>query len=232
MPQALLSGLGRVLTVRNMRSLTVTEFGGPEKLELIEHATPPPRPMQLRVRLAASSVNPIDLSTLAGRLTDAGLMAPAERAGLGWDVAGTVTAVGAGVTTFRTGDEVVGLRDLLFAGGAHADEVILHESAVAAAPTAVSLLEAATLPLNALTAARALDLAALDAGQTLLITGAAGGVGGFALELAALRGCRRSRSPARGTRGWCAISERPTSWREPTRSVWPYARWFPRESMR
>ena len=173
-----------------MRSLIVREFGGPDMLELVEEPTRSPGPTQLRVRVAASSVNPIDLSVLAGRLTAAGLMAPAERVGLGWDVAGTVTAVGRAVTGFRVGDAVVGLRDLLFAGGAHADEVILDQAAVAVAPAAGAGAGAATLPLNGLTAARALDLAGLAPGQTLLVTGAAGGVGGFVLELAALRGLR------------------------------------------
>lgn len=173
-----------------MRSVIVREFGGPEVLELIEHEADLPGPGQLSIRVAASSVNPIDLSTRAGRLTDAGLMAPAAEVGLGWDVAGTVAAVGLGVTRFAVGDQVVGLRDLLFAGGAHADEVLLHESAVAPAPASVSLTEAATLPLNTLTADRALALAGLRAGETLLVTGAAGGVGGFALELAVMRGLR------------------------------------------
>jgi NADPH:quinone reductase-like Zn-dependent oxidoreductase len=117
-------------------------------------------------------------------------MAPAAYIGLGWDVAGHVDAIGSGVGRFRVGDPVVGLRDLLFAGGAHAEQVLLDESAVAPAPKAVSLAEAATLPLNGLTADRALGLTGLHRGQTLLVTGAAGGVGGFALELAALRGIR------------------------------------------
>jgi NADPH:quinone reductase-like Zn-dependent oxidoreductase len=103
-------------------------------------------------------------------------------------VAGTVAATGAGVTRFAVGEPVIGLRDLLFAGGAHAEAVVLDESAVAPAPRSVSLAEAGTIPLNALTADRALGLAGLVRGQTLLLTGAAGGVGGFVLELAALRG--------------------------------------------
>ncbi|GIH05452.1 NADPH:quinone reductase [Rhizocola hellebori] len=110
--------------------------------------------------------------------------------GLGWDVAGHIDATGAGVTRFQTSDAVIGLRDLLFAPGAHAEYVVLDESAVAPAPASVPLTDAGTLPLNALTADRALDLAGLEPGATLLVTGASGGVGGFALQLAALRGLR------------------------------------------
>lgn len=173
-----------------MRSVIIRAFGGPEQLELIDHESPSPAFGQVHVRIAASSVNPIDLSTRAGRLFESGLMAAAEEVGLGWDVAGVVAATGHGVTRFAVGDQVIGLRDLLFAGGAHAEEVLLDESAVAHAPTGVSSREAATLPLNGLTAARSLDMAGVRHGDTLLVTGAAGGVGGFVLELAAMRGVR------------------------------------------
>lgn len=173
-----------------MRSLVVKSFGGPEVIEIVDSPLPDPGPHQVRIRVAASSVNPIDLSTRAGRLVDAGLMVAGPQVGLGWDVAGRVDAVGDRVRGVAPGDHVVGLRNLLFAPGAHADHVVLDESAVAPAPVSVPLDEAATLPLNALTADRALDLAGLAPGGTLLVTGAAGGVGGFVLELAALRGLR------------------------------------------
>ncbi|MGI8332596.1 NADP-dependent oxidoreductase [Actinomadura scrupuli] len=173
-----------------MRSIIVRRFGGPEVIDVADVPVPEPARGQLRIRVAASSVNPIDLSARAGRLTEAGLMAPAPRLGLGWDVAGRVDAVGPGVRRFAAGDAVVGLRDLLSAPGAHAEQVVLDEAAVAPAPTSVPLAQAATLPLNGLTADRALALAGLRRGQILLVTGAAGGVGGFVLELAAIRGLR------------------------------------------
>jgi NADPH:quinone reductase-like Zn-dependent oxidoreductase len=127
-----------------MRSIIIRKFGGPEALQLAEHESPVPGPGQVRIRVAASSVNPIDLSTRAGRLTAAGLMAPAAEVGTGWDVAGTVEETGPG-GRFAAGTAVIGLRDLLFAGGAHADEVVLDESAIASAPASVSLRAAATL---------------------------------------------------------------------------------------
>lgn len=173
-----------------MKSIIVRAAGGPDVLELADTPIPEPGAQQVRVKVVASSLNPIDLSARAGRLTAAGLMPPMSRYGLGWDVAGQVDALGPGTTRFHVGDPVIGLRDLLFAGGAHAEYVVLDESCLAPAPTSVPLTDAATLPLNALTADRALDLAGLERDQTLLVTGASGGVGGFVLELAKLRGIR------------------------------------------
>lgn len=173
-----------------MKSIIVRVAGGTDVLELIDTPSPEPGVRQVRVRVVAAALNPVDLSARAGRLTAAGLMPPMSRYGLGWDVAGHVDALGPGATRFHVGDPVIGLRDLLFAGGAHAEYVVLDESAVAPAPASVPLTDAATLPLNALTADRALDLAGVTAGQTLLVTGASGGVGGFVLELARLRGVR------------------------------------------
>jgi NADPH:quinone reductase len=139
----------------------------------------------------ASTVAKIDISTRNGAISHAGLLAPHGDIGLGWDVAGTVDAVGADVRRFAAGDDVIGLRDLLFAfPGAHADYVVLHEGAVAHAPSGTPYAQAATIPLCGLTADRALALAGLHPGQTLLVTGAAGGVGGFVLELARLRNLR------------------------------------------
>ena len=173
-----------------MKSIIVEAPGDPTVLDVADLPVPEPGPGQLRIRVAAAALNPIDLSARAGRLTAAGLMPPMSRYGRGWDVAGHVDAVGPGIERFRPGDAVIGLRDLLFAGGTHAEYVVLDESAVAAAPTSVPLTAAATLPLNGLTAARAVDLCRLRSGQTLLVTGASGGVGGFAVQLAARHGVR------------------------------------------
>jgi NADPH2:quinone reductase len=171
-----------------MQAIIVRTPGGPEVLELVDVPLPEPGPHQVRIRVAASAVNPIDLSARAGRLTAAGLMPPMDAFGLGWDVAGHVDAVGPGGGRFPVGTAVIGLRDLLFAGGAHAGYVVLDESAVAPAPSTLDLADAAALPLAALTADRALDLTGLEPGGTLLVTGASGGVGGFVLDLARRRG--------------------------------------------
>jgi NADPH:quinone reductase len=173
-----------------MRAVIVRRFGGPEVLEIADLPRPEPGVGQLRVRVAAAGVNRIDLSTRSGALSAAGLLPPAPVVGLGWEMAGRVDAVGPGVRRFTTGDQVIGLRDLLSAPGAQAEWVVLDEGAVAPAPRTVASEVAATLPLIGLTALRSLALTGLDAGRTLLVTGAAGGVGGLLLELAALRGIR------------------------------------------
>jgi NADPH:quinone reductase-like Zn-dependent oxidoreductase len=159
-------------------------------LEVADLPEPHAGPGQVRIRVAAAAVNRIDLSTRSGALTSAGLLPPADVTGLGWDVAGVIDQVGAGVRRRAAGDTVIGLRDVLSDGGAQAQWVILDETATAPAPRSVPLAAAATLPLIGLTADRSLALTGLRAGQTLLVTGAAGGVGGLVLQLAALRGIR------------------------------------------
>ncbi|MER7706645.1 NADP-dependent oxidoreductase [Kitasatospora sp. NPDC097605] len=174
-----------------MRAVVVRRFGGPEVLELVEVPVPEPGPGQVRVRVAAAGVNPVDAVTRAGVLAQAGLMAPRKTVGIGWDVAGTVERLGPGVSGFAVGDAVIGLRDRLDVPlGAYADALVLDAAALAPAPPGVPAVAAATLPLNGLTAVQALDLLDLPAGATLLVTGAAGAVGGFAVQLAARRGLR------------------------------------------
>jgi len=168
-----------------MRAIVVRRFGGPEVLETVEVPVPQPGPGQVRIRVAAAAVNPVDLATRAGILTEAGVIPPREVLGLGWDVAGVVEA-GSG---FRVGDAVIGLRDRIATPlGAYAEQIVLDSSAVALAPAGSSPVEAATLPLNALTAAQALDL--VDTDGTVLVTGAAGAVGGYAVALAHARKLR------------------------------------------
>ncbi|MFC3451469.1 NADP-dependent oxidoreductase [Amycolatopsis speibonae] len=174
-----------------MRAVVVRRFGGPEVLELAEMPVPAPGAGQVRVKVAAAGVNPVDAATRSGFLTEAGVIPPRAVLGIGWDVAGPIDAVGDGVTGFATGDAVIGLRDRPSAAlGTHAEFVVLDASAVTAAPQTASLSEAATLPLNGLTAAQALDLLDLPPGATVLVTGAAGAVGGYAVALAKARGFR------------------------------------------
>ncbi|MET9253123.1 zinc-binding dehydrogenase [Streptomyces sp. NPDC003717] len=114
-----------------------------------------------------------------------------KRLGLGWDVAGTVDATGV-ATAWGVGDEVVALdHGMVKPLGTHAEYVVVDAGAVAVAPRATAAAHAAhaaTLPLNGLTAAQALDLLDLAPGASLLVTGAAGAVGGYAVQLAAHRG--------------------------------------------
>jgi len=145
----------------------------------------------VRIRVEAATVNPVDLVTRSGVLVEAGLMAAREYTGIGWDVAGVVDRLGADVAAFAPGQRVIGLRDLLDVSlGAYAEYLVLDATAVAPAPPGAPATEAATLPLNGLTALQALDSLDLAAGDTVLVTGAAGAIGGFGVELAARRGLR------------------------------------------
>lgn len=172
-----------------MRAVVVRSFGGPEVLEIADVPLPVAGEGQVRIRVEAATVNPVDLATRSGGLTSAGLLPVRDVIGIGWDVAGTVEE--SGVAAFAPGDRVIGLSDRLDVPlGTQADQVVLDADAVAVAPAGVSFAEAATLPLGGLTAVQALDLLDLSEGQTLLVTGAAGAVGGFAVELAAVRGLR------------------------------------------
>ncbi|MEI5101982.1 zinc-binding dehydrogenase [Streptomyces sp. PmtG] len=172
-----------------MRAVVVRDVGGPEALEMVDVPVPVVGAGQVRVRVAAAAVNPVDAATRSGALSAAGLLPPREVIGIGWDVAGRVEEVGPGVAAFAPGDRVIGLRDRLdLSLGTYAEHVVLDAAAVTGAPAGLSAAAAATLPLNGLTALQALDLLGLEPGATLLVTGAAGAVGGFAVELAAGRG--------------------------------------------
>ncbi|GHC70097.1 NADP-dependent oxidoreductase [Streptomyces violaceochromogenes] len=170
-----------------MRAVVVNSFGGPEAVEVVETEVPRPGACQVRIKVAAASLNPVDAGVRAGVFGGAG-----ERIGLGWDVAGTVDAVGAvdAAGAWSVGDEVVALHyGAVKPLGTHAEYVVVDADAVAPAPATVDAVHAATLPLNALTAAQALDrLEPAPGRSSLLVTGAAGAVGGYAVRLAAQRG--------------------------------------------
>ncbi|MFF0008076.1 NADP-dependent oxidoreductase [Streptomyces tibetensis] len=166
-----------------MRAVVVNSFGGPEAVEVVEAGVPEPGARQVRIKVAAASLNPVDAGVRAGVFGGAG-----KRIGLGWDVAGTVDAVGV-ASAWSVGDEVVALDyGMVKPLGTHAEYVVVDTDAVALAPASVDTVHAATLPLNALTALQALDLLELTPGRSLLVTGAAGAVGGYAVQLAAHRG--------------------------------------------
>ncbi|WP_433463976.1 NADP-dependent oxidoreductase [Spirillospora sp. CA-128828] len=166
-----------------MRAAVVRTFGGPEAVEVVETGLPEPGPRQVRIKVAAATLNPADVGVREGLVGGAG-----KQIGFGWDVAGTVDATGV-ATAWSVGDEVVALNPgMVRPLGTHAEYVVVDTDAVATAPATVDAVHAATLPLNALTAVQALDLLELEEGQSLLVTGAAGAVGGFAIQLAAHRG--------------------------------------------
>lgn len=174
------------MTKTTMRAL----IGGSGAPQLVEVPLPQAGPRQVRIKVAAAAVNPFDLAVAAGTLADYGVARRLDSYGLGFDAAGTVDQVGDGAG-FRVGEEVIGLAARLeVPTKAQAEYVVLDAEAVARAPRGVPAVEAATIPLNSLTAWQALDRAGVGPGRTLLVTGAAGAVGGYLVELAALRGAR------------------------------------------
>ncbi|MFE2325801.1 NADP-dependent oxidoreductase [Streptomyces sp. NPDC059385] len=167
-----------------MKAVVVDGFGGPDEVRVVEVAVPRPEAGQVRVRVRAAGLNPVDGGVRAGVFGGEG-----QRIGLGWDVAGEIDEVGAGVTGWSVGQRVVGLHyGTVKPLGSHAEYVVLDATAIAAAPAAVDTTTAAGLPLAALTAARSVDLLGLAAGASVLITGAAGVVGALAVQLAARAG--------------------------------------------
>lgn len=176
-----------------MHAAAVTAFTGPEAVRIVRVPVPDPGRGQVRVRVRAAAVNPVDLATTTGEMADVGATLDRRRTrlGLGWDVAGTVDALGAETTGFAVGDRVIGLSTVLDARTkTHAEYAVLDADALAHAPDGVDLVQASTLPLNGLSALQALDLLGLPAGASVLVTGAAGAVGGYAVQLAVLRGLR------------------------------------------
>ncbi|MEA5514187.1 NAD(P)-dependent alcohol dehydrogenase [Nodularia sp. UHCC 0506] len=164
-----------------MKAVVIWRYGSAEVLQYEEVAQPQIKPNQLLVRVHASSVNPIDWKTRQGMLSLlTGNNFPLI---LGFDVAGEVVAVGSQVTRFQMGDAVYG--GTSFPGGAYGEFAAVPENLIAPKPTNLTYEEAATLPLAALTALQALrDQGNIKSGQSVLINGASGGVGMFAVQIA------------------------------------------------
>jgi len=181
-----------------LRAAAIDGYGGPDVIRLVELPEPEPGPGQVRIRVAGASVNPTDLKLRAGDLAD---WVPATFPWiLGWDVAGTVEAVGAG-SAREVGEPVVAMWDQHFvAAGSYAERVALDAALVAPAPVTTDLVSAAALPLAAVTASQVLDLLDLPRGARLLVTGASGVVGGVAAQLGGHRGLRVA-GTARGEAG-------------------------------
>lgn len=173
-----------------MRAIGVTRYGGPEALHEIDVPGEELEPGTLRIRVSAAAVSPTDTLVRSGARADAEQAdAPGDVPGM--DVAGVVAELGPdGGDGLAVGDRVIGIVTPTGAHGAYREEIVLPVGSVVRAPTGVSDAEAATLPMNALTARRALDLLALGTGRTLAVTGAAGTLGGYLVQLAVHDGLR------------------------------------------
>jgi NADPH:quinone reductase-like Zn-dependent oxidoreductase len=171
-----------------MKAVRVHEYGGPEVLKYEDAPKPQAAPGEVLIRVHAASVNPVDWKIRAGYLQQ--MLNYKLPVILGWDVSGVVDSVGAGATRLKPGDEVYSRPDMT-RDGTYAEYVAVKESEVALKPKSIDHATAAAIPLAALTAWQALyDAAKISAGQTLLIHGAAGGVGTFAVQLAKRKGAQ------------------------------------------
>ncbi|GAA4504211.1 NADP-dependent oxidoreductase [Hymenobacter ginsengisoli] len=171
-----------------MRKVLYNRFGDEQVVEVQEQPTPTITEEQLLIQVKAASINPLDWKIYRGEMK---LMSGSKLPkGVGIDFAGIVRQVGAGVTRFRVGDAVFGLLGV-FKGGALADYVAVTEAAIALKPAAISFDQAASLPVAGLAALQLVDqLAAIGKGHEVLLNGATGGVGQFAIQLAKKRGAR------------------------------------------
>ncbi len=169
-----------------MKAIVYDRYGGPDELRLAEVPIPSPAADQVRVRVVATSVNLSDWECLRGSPAYArigGLRRPARRI-LGSDIAGVVDGVGPGVTRFRVGDQVYG--DNLRLKGGFAEFTLAPESALAAKPAGLSFAQASTIPQAGAIALQGVRTAV--EGHRVLINGAGGGSGSFAIQLCAEAG--------------------------------------------
>jgi len=177
-----------------MKAVRIATFGGPNVLKYEDAPVPEPGPGEALVRVYAAGVNPIDWKTREGQLE--GRVHHHLPLVLGWDVAGQIERLGPGASGFAPNESVFGRSDMS-RDGSYAEMVVVRTDELARQPVTLRFAEAAAVPLAALTAWQALfDAPApyssleLQSGQTLLLHGAAGGVGTFALQLAKWKGAR------------------------------------------
>jgi NADPH2:quinone reductase len=173
-----------------MKAVGVLAFGGPDALQVVQLPDPEPGPGEVRIRVHAAAVNP----------TDTGLRSGARAAQLkdipppyvpGMDAAGVLDRIGEGVsTTWQPGEHVMAIVVPNGSHGAYSELVVVPVESVARVPAGASDAAASTLPMNGLTTVMALDQLNLQPGQTLGVTGAAGAVGGYAIQLAKAEGFR------------------------------------------
>jgi NADPH:quinone reductase len=166
-----------------MKAIGVTQFGGPDALHVVELPDPEAGPGEVRIRVHAAVVNPTDTGLRSGGRAAMFKDIPPPYVP-GMDVAGVLEQIGAGVQTdLRPGDHVMAVVMPHGSHGGYSERIVVPAESVARVPAGATDAEAATLPMNGLTTVQALDLLGLEPGQTLAVTGAAGAVGGYAVQL-------------------------------------------------
>ncbi|MFF9808254.1 NADP-dependent oxidoreductase [Streptomyces coeruleorubidus] len=167
-----------------MKAVGFTEFGGPEVLQVLELPVPDAGPGEVRIRVSAATVNAVDALQRSGPALSPDARPPFVP---GMEAAGVVDHVGADTDTdtdLSVGDHVMAFVLADGSHGAYSEQVVVPVESVVRAPHGASDVQAASLPMNGLTARLALDTLGLGAGQTVAVTGAAGAVGGYAVQLA------------------------------------------------
>lgn len=173
-----------------MRGVGVVEFGGPEALQVVDLPEVHAGPGELRIRVHAATVNPTDTYVRNGDRAEALRKDPPPYIP-GMDAAGVVDEVGADASTdLAVGDAVMAMVIPSGSHGAYRESIVLAADAVVRAPAGSTHAEASTLPMNGLTARQSLDQLALQPGQTIAVTGAAGCYGGYVVQLAKAEGLR------------------------------------------
>ncbi|MEV6967714.1 NADP-dependent oxidoreductase [Hamadaea sp. NPDC051192] len=161
-----------------MQAARIHAFGDPSVIRLDDVARPVPGPGEVLLEVAATSVNPSEIGLRSGWLTE--ILPVTLPYTLGWDVAGTISAIGPGVRGLTPGDRVIGQLD----GGAAAEYAVAPAELLVRAPHRIALRDAAALPIAGLTAWQAIDRARIQPGRRVLVNGAGGGVGGLVVQLA------------------------------------------------
>lgn len=165
-----------------MKAIRIHEFGGPEVLKYEDIPEPEPGPNEIRIKIFAAGVNPIDWKIRRGYIGS--LPLPTI---MGLDVAGTVDMVGQSVTSLQPGDEV--FAKVAIGKGGYAEYTAASPAEMALKPKSIDFVESAAIPTAGLAAWQSIfDLAGLEKGQSILIHGAAGGVGTFAVQFAKWKG--------------------------------------------
>ncbi len=175
------------------KAVTYKGRGGTEVIEIVQRAVRAPAANEVRIAVKAAAVNPTDI-LLRDPNFPSSLIRPVDQTSLivpGMDAAGIIESVGPGVSRLRPGEEVMAVVvPRRPEGGAQAQHVVAPAASVVAIPAGVSLAEACTLPMNGLTALRALELAALTKGQILAVTGGAGLLAHYTIAAAKRQGMK------------------------------------------
>ncbi|MCM2448478.1 NADP-dependent oxidoreductase [Rahnella sp. CG8] len=166
-----------------MRAMVLTQFGGVENLQLQDLPIPRPQQGEVLVKIAASSINPIDVKTRQGQGA-ANFTQVTPPMILGWDLSGTVVVCGTGVEDWKPGDTVFGSVGFPGLGHAHAEYAAVPSGHLARKPENVSHKDAAAASMTGLTAWQALTTRRLGPGDKVLVHGASGGVGHMAVQIA------------------------------------------------